>query len=47
VSKWLQVAAYAVPVASIVFQKCRRMGLSPALPLLGLLAGILLEVQRD
>lgn len=44
---WMKVALYALPVATIVFEKCRKMGLSPALPLLGLVAGIMLEVGRE
>jgi hypothetical protein len=29
-----------------VYEQCRKMGLTPSLPLIGLIVGILLELRR-
>lgn len=43
----LKLVLYAGPVASLVHSQCRKMGLVPALPLVGLIVGIVLEMHRS
>jgi len=42
----LETALYAVPIASVVYSQCKRAGIAPLLPVLGLLVGIVVEVNR-
>ena len=44
-SKWLKLLLYAVPVALVVFEQCRRIGLRPLLPVAGLIAGVVAELS--
>lgn len=43
---WVQTALYVGPIALLVYERCRKLGLTPVLPVLGLAAGILLELRR-
>lgn len=43
---WLKVALYSGPVAYLVLSQLRKMGMNPVLPILGLVAGIMLELWR-
>jgi len=42
----LETALYAVPIASVVYSQCKRAGIAPLLPVLGLLVGVIVEVNR-
>jgi len=43
---WLKVFLYVAPVAALVLNKCKRMGLNPGFPVAGLVLGLLLELRR-
>lgn len=44
---WLELLLVAGPLSLLVREQCRRMGLNPLLPLLGLTAGVLAELLRE
>lgn len=44
--RWLRVGLYAGPIALLVFGQCKRVGLNPVFPVIGLLIGVLVELRR-
>lgn len=44
--EWFELLAYVVPVAALVYDQCKSMGLAPMLPIVGLALGIVLEMKR-
>lgn len=43
---WIKVLLYVTPVAALVYNRCAEMGMNPLFPVLGLVLGIVLEMQR-
>lgn len=43
---WAKLLLYAAPISVLVCKECMRMGMKPLLPVLGLLLGIVLEMNR-
>jgi hypothetical protein len=43
---WIKVLLLVTPVVGVLYDRCSEMGLSPALPILGLLLGVVAEMQR-
>lgn len=46
-SSWLKLLLYTAPIALVVYEQCKRLGLTPALPLAGLVVGVVAELLRD
>jgi hypothetical protein len=42
----LKLLLYAAPIAATVLNSCKKLGMNPLLPVVGLIAGIALEMQR-
>lgn len=44
---WIKVLLIAAPVVATTYGQCKRAGITPGLPVLGLLIGVVLEMQRN
>jgi hypothetical protein len=43
---WLRLIPFTVPLVVVVWKQCDRMDISPVLPLLGLVLGLVVEEGR-
>lgn len=43
---WFRLVPYVIPLAVLVWKQCGKMRISPVLPLLGLVLGLVVEEGR-